>query len=463
MAPVAALLAALVAMDRIGRGEALAAGVILALVFLLIQRRRAKALAQIIELADALTRGDEAGPTPAARGLAADLATAVVRLDQAGRARGDRLTRMIEAREAILDSLPDAVLMIDAQRHIVRGNLAARRLFEVAINGRDLVAVMRQPQVLEAVDAVLEGGAPRTVDVALTDPVERDFRVGVQRLPARAPDGTVAIAAWHDVTALRRSERMRGDFVANASHELRTPLASLMGFIETLQGPARDDEEARERFLRIMHDQAHRMARLIEDLMSLSRIEMNEHERPTDRVDLEEVIDHVVAAIELEAARRKVRLSPVIAQNLPPVTGSADELTQVLHNLVDNALKYGKPGTMVTITARPAESVHAAMARPPHGAVAISVRDQGDGIAREHLPRLTERFYRVDAARSRAAGGTGLGLAIVKHIMSRHRGALAIDSEIGRGSVFTIYLPIAPPLAEKAKTFEAPARSRPRL
>jgi two-component system, OmpR family, phosphate regulon sensor histidine kinase PhoR len=248
----------------------------------------------------------------------------------------------------------------------------------------------------------------------------------------------------HDLTAAKRSERLRADFVANASHELRTPLASLIGFIETLRGPARDDSAARQHFLSIMAEQSQRMKRLVDDLLSLSRIEMNEHRPPTERVDLARLLPTVADLLGQRAAARDMQIKLDLPADLPAVLGDSDELAQVFQNLLDNAIKYSRAGTSIDVTAhasgrilpgaRPGE-------RPP--AVAVTVRDHGEGIAREHLPRLTERFYRVDAARSRELGGTGLGLAIVKHIVNHHRGALEIDSEPGEGSVFTIHLPCA--------------------
>ncbi len=259
------------------------------------------------------------------------------------------------------------------------------------------------------------------------------------RLATPLFDETVAILALLDVTALKRAEQLRADFVANASHELKTPLASLMGFIETLRGPARDDSEARARFLSIMQEQGERMARLVEDLLSLSRIEMQEHSPPTQATDLGQILQRVTDALEIKAARRGMKLTLDLG-SLPPVLGESEELQQVFQNLVDNAVKYGKPGTPVTVEARLLQGEEERIARLGRPAVAVAVIDQGDGIAREHLPRLTERFYRVDTARSRQMGGTGLGLAIVKHIVSRHRGRLEIDSELGKGSTFTVYL-----------------------
>jgi two-component system phosphate regulon sensor histidine kinase PhoR len=249
---------------------------------------------------------------------------------------------------------------------------------------------------------------------------------------------------------------MRADFVANASHELRTPLSSLLGFIETLRGPARDDPEARERFLAIMHEQATRMARLVDDLLSLSRIEMNEHVPPTGRVDVADALRRAVDTLLLKAAARGMRIEIDAPADLPPVTGEADEIAQVLQNLIDNAIKYGRPNSTVRVAvgrsnrALPGGSGGGDATAGEESAIAVSVRDEGEGIARQHLPRLTERFYRVDTARSRAAGGTGLGLAIVKHIMNRHRGALEIDSELGRGSTFTVHFRAVAPAPLRA-------------
>jgi two-component system phosphate regulon sensor histidine kinase PhoR len=263
---------------------------------------------------------------------------------------------------------------------------------------------------------------------------------------------------------------MRADFVANASHELRTPLATLLGFVETLRGPARDDAAARERFLAIMHEQTQRMARLVADLLSLSRIELNEHTPPIGRVLLGEVVRTIIDSLELKAADKRMAIvvdapppggeAPIRLDDLPPVSGDDDELSQVFQNLIDNAIKYGRTDSTIRIASwlvAPRATADAALPAPrlDQPAVAIAVMDEGEGIAREHVPRLTERFYRIDTARSRALGGTGLGLAIVKHILNRHRGALDIDSMVGQGSTFTVYLPLAAPIETPGKVVAA--------
>jgi two-component system phosphate regulon sensor histidine kinase PhoR len=257
----------------------------------------------------------------------------------------------------------------------------------------------------------------------------------VKRDPALSkPD--LVLMTFHDLTPLRRVEEMRADFVANASHELRTPLAALSGFIETLQGSARDDAKARERFLAIMREQARRMARLIDDLLSLSRIELNAHRRPDTPVDLVPIVRQVVDSLETLARDRGVAVN-VEAANALTVLGDRDELVRIFENLVENALKYGAPGKRVDI------KLGAGLSTENEPEAQVSVRDYGPGIAPEHLPRLTERFYRVDVKESRAQGGTGLGLALVKHILNRHRGRLTIESASGAGASFTIHLPTA--------------------
>jgi len=255
-------------------------------------------------------------------------------------------------------------------------------------------------------------------------------------VPMDAPiaDGGRAVVVLSDRSRERAVERMRADFVANVSHELRTPLASLIGFIDTLRGPAADDPPAQQRFLGIMGEQAARMNRLIDDLLSLSRIELIEHQAPSGTVELRELAGRLAAGFEPRLKARSVTLDLRLAERLPPVTGDADQITQVLQNLLDNAVKYGREGGTVRL------ELAAAPGRP---GVVVMVADQGAGIPREHLPRLTERFYRVDTGRSRAAGGTGLGLAIVKHIVNRHRGQLTIESEEGIGTTVTVWLPQA--------------------
>jgi len=277
------------------------------------------------------------------------------------------------------------------------------------------------------------GKGPRSVEFAQRVPVDRWFKVHIHPVGTARP---MMLLTFHDLTPLHRAEQMRADFVANASHELRTPLASLSGFIDTLQGSAREDANARGRFLAIMKTQASRMARLIEDLLSLSRVELIEHMHPEAPVDLVAVVRQVVDGLQTLATDRNVEIAvvPPVAPLIVP--GDRDELTRVFENLVENALKYGAAGKRVDI------GFSSATASDGAPEVLVATRDYGPGIAAEHLPRLTERFYRVDVTQSRAEGGTGLGLSLVKHILNRHRGKLSVESEAGKGATFTVRLPL---------------------
>jgi two-component system phosphate regulon sensor histidine kinase PhoR len=369
--------------------------------------------------------------------------TEVLRLDRAWRDEASQLRSDLAAAEAIVAAVPDPLILIDRQRRIVRTNAASAEFIGVGSEGRDLAAALRNPALLAAADRVLRGDGASSVEFTLSVPVERMLRAHLAPVGGPGDGGAAVILTLHDVTALKRSEQLRADFVANAGHELKTPLATLIGFIETLQGPARGDAAARERFLGIMQQQARRMARLVDDLLSLSRIELNEHVAPTGRVALAPLIDEVARGLELRAEERGIRIVQKLPADLPEVQGDRDELAQIAQNLLDNAVKYGRPHSEVSVTGG-----LGADRGTPEAQVWLAVADRGEGIAGEHLPRLTERFYRVDTARSRELGGTGLGLAIVKHILNRHRGRLEIRSAPGEGSTFTVWLRGAPPVIE---------------
>lgn len=355
---------------------------------------------------------------------------------------------MVQVPSIVLDALPDPVILVDGKRVVVGANRAARELLDVELAGRDLALSLRHPDVLGAVDAALSGAEARTVEVTLPGLLARVFAVRAAAVAGGADPGEArAVVVMNEVTLLKRAEQMRVDFVANASHELRSPLSSMLGFIETLKGPASADAPARARFLDIMHREAKRMAGLIDDLLSLSRVELNEHVRPKDAVELAPLLGGVAETLAARALERRMSIRLDLAPMLPPAIADADQLVQVFHNLVENAIRYAREGTPVSVSARPVERI------PDLGGfgVAVAVRDEGEGIAKEFIPRLTERFYRVDKARSQSLGGTGLGLAIVKHIVKRHRGRLAIESEPGMGSTFTVFLPaVRPPAAGDA-------------
>jgi two-component system phosphate regulon sensor histidine kinase PhoR len=366
---------------------------------------------------------------------------------------------------AVLEILDDPVLVVVgdepedlAARRVIYANAAARELFRSTRDAAPLVTMVRDPRVLEAVDEALYGQIPSETTYESGGAQDRVWRARARPLGER-DRRPQALLMLRDATELRRSERTRADFLANASHELRTPLASLAGFIETLRGHARDDPAARDRFLGIMHDQAGRMARLIEDLMSLSRIELNEHIPPQGRVDLgltvRDVLDALGPLAEEKRVRFEARLPPQGALIQP---ADRDQVAQVVQNLAENALKYAPPGSPVVVEATPCVNAEAAMAprklaaahlsllTPDHAGeqryVLLRIGDAGPGMAREHLPRLTERFYRVEGQRTADRSGTGLGLAIVKHIMNRHRGGLTVESAPGEGSTFSVYFPM---------------------
>ncbi len=371
-----------------------------------------------------------------------------------------------EALAELADGLPEPVLMISGQdrddyagRRILFANRAARELLRLPQETALLVAAVRNPEVLEVVDEALFGGIEGQADYEAGGVQERFWRATAKPL-SPAPDGARrALLALRDETDARRNERMRADFLANASHELRTPLASLAGFIDTLRGHAKDDPVARERFLAIMAAQAWRMARLIEDLMSLSRIELNEHIRPSDEVDLVLTVQDVMDALAPQAREAGVAFEADLGpRGETMVVGDRDQIVQVAQNLIDNGVKYSGRGGRVrveldravtaeaAVTLRNQHASRLSLLTPDHSGdryAALRIIDSGPGLKREHLPRLTERFYRVEGQKSGERLGTGLGLAIVKHIMNRHQGGLAVESAEGEGASFLVYFPLA--------------------
>ncbi len=376
--------------------------------------------------------GTTVGPT-----LMEPLGLEIARLSRHLAARAARIEQERRIDTLILERLPDALVVLRQDRTVLRRNPAADAIFSA-----DLPAVLRHPDLRAALDQAIGDGETKAADLTIAGPIARELRATV--LPVTPPprDGGSAVVVLSDRTRERSSERSHADFVANVSHELRTPLASLIGFTETLLGPAEDDPPARKRFLTIMAEQGARMNRLIDDLLSLSRIEMNEHQPPSELVDLAALLPRIVAGYEPRLAAGSARIAVEIAPETPPIVGDSDQIAQVLQNLLDNAVKYGRPGGTVRLTSGLAAAGGAWPSRP---GVVLAVADEGAGIPRADLPRVTERFYRVDKGRSRAAGGTGLGLAIVKHIVSRHRGQLLIESEAGKGTTVSVWLPLAQP------------------
>jgi two-component system phosphate regulon sensor histidine kinase PhoR len=340
--------------------------------------------------------------------------------------------------EALIDGLHGAAIVLDREGRVVAFNGEAASIAPALRHGEPALISLRTPELVEAIRRAGKRREPQRVEFFERVPTDRWFEAFVT--PVKPPGeraGDLVLLTFNDLTPLRRVEEMRADFIANASHELRTPLAALLGFIETLQGPAKNDVAAREKFLAIMQAQAARMARLIDDLLSLSRIELNAHLQPNTAVELAPIVRQVVDGLMTLARDRGVEINVSAPDEPLVVLGERDELIRALENLVENALKYGAAGKRVDITlARGQTRAGAPEAR-------IAVRDFGPGIAPEHLPRLTERFYRVDVSDSRAQGGTGLGLALVKHVLNRHGGRLTIESTLGSGAAFIMHLPLS--------------------
>lgn len=383
----------------------------------------------------------------------------------------------VEIAERMLERISVPVLLIGVGGRIERANPAARAFLGLGSEGGLLSASLRQPRVLEAVSAALRGEPGRTVEYSTLAPIESHVRAFIEpiRLDLPGPMPWRAMLVLADDTSSKRAERMRADFLANASHELRTPLASLSGFVETLRGPAKDDPEAAERFLSIMQDQTERMRRLIDDLLSLSRVEMNEHLVPSDEVDLVELARDVAGALGPVAASRSISLEVKLPDTVTRVSGDRDQLYEVIENLVENALKYSKDAGRVSLVierglSRDAsehrrdrlseEAARLTLCAPPLSAEArygvVRVIDEGEGIDRRYLPRLSERFFRVGGQKSSPTSGTGLGLAIVKHIVTRHRGGFTVESAPGTGSVFCVFFPLAGTDIEREQTRSAP-------
>ncbi|WP_170324920.1 sensor histidine kinase [Ruegeria arenilitoris] len=338
-----------------------------------------------------------------------------------------------------VSAIPMPALMVDQTERIIAANTDAKTLLAQNIVGRHFATILRQPQVIDAIEqALLTKGPTKTRHLSNDGAQDTTFEVECRYLNGvGAVSGGALLAIFQDVTHVEQASQMRRDFVANVSHELRTPLTALMGFIETLRGPARDDAVARDRFLQIMNDEANRMNRLVGDLLSLNRVESEERVRPKEQIELTGLLQSTLNSLRPLAEDAKVQLTLTAPEGPVSLTGDNDQLRQVFTNLIENGIKYGGSGGSVEIQVLASER-DSAMRGP---AVRVQVIDKGPGIDAVHLPRLTERFYRADSHRSRQLGGTGLGLAIVKHIINRHRGRLRVESDLGKGTTFTVILP----------------------
>lgn len=335
----------------------------------------------------------------------------------------------------VIAALPLPALAIDSAEQIIAINPPAQKLLGLVAQGRHFITVLRQPAVVEAVEKCLSGMQNASAAYLAR---ENGNDVTYTVSASLVGETGIALLTFQDITLLANAGQMRRDFVANVSHELRTPLTALTGFIETLRGPAREDAAARARFLEIMADETDRMNRLVGDLLSLSRVEGAERVRPTEGVDVVAVISGTLRNLNALAVEVDVELVPDLPDVPVMLLADADQLMQVFTNIIENAIKYGGSAKRVFVSVR--AEPHVKLLRG--AGVVIKVRDEGPGIAAQHLPRLTERFYRADDHRNRALGGTGLGLAIVKHILNRHRGRIKITSVVGQGSEFTVSLPM---------------------
>ncbi|MGL4439889.1 MAG: ATP-binding protein [Bosea sp. (in: a-proteobacteria)] len=331
----------------------------------------------------------------------------------------------------LVEAFPLPLIITEASEIVAATSLAARQMFPALSVGRPISLALRNPDLLDALVDARTDGASRTIILDESTPLGQVMRVNIVAMARPGAQEPAIMCVFEDLTEQRATERMRVDFIANASHELRTPLASLLGFIETLQGPAREDTKARERFLPIMREQAGRMARLIDDLLSLSRAELRAHQQPVSLIDLKAIVSEIVDSLGLSARERGVVLQVQVPDEAMIIRGDRDDLLRMVENLIENGIRYGRDGKNVEI----------AVTGGPDGDCVLSVRDHGPGIAAQHIPRLTERFYRADVSHSREIGGTGLGLAIVKHLVARHRARLEIDSKLREGATFRVIFP----------------------
>jgi len=330
--------------------------------------------------------------------------------------------------QTIVDALPHPAFTLGFDYKIQNANKAAEQLFERDLAGLDFVRILRHPKAIECLSGAVKTGKLKTCDLALHLQTPRNYKASAAALSGTEKE--CILFTLLDISAEIDAEKSRSTFVANVSHELRSPLTSLMGIVETLQGPARNDVKARDNFLTLMQGETERMSRLVGDLLSLSKFEAKEHLPPDGQVDIPKLLRRIMAVLSESKAAYKNRVVLDIPEGLRLITGDPDELTEVFQNLIENALKYSVPKTSVTVSVMQAANK-----------ITITIKDEGEGIAPKHLPRLTERFYRVDKGRSREAGGTGLGLAITKHILNRHRGQLSIKSKVGVGSTVSVTLP----------------------
>jgi two-component system phosphate regulon sensor histidine kinase PhoR len=368
-----------------------------------------------------------------------ELSGAVAQLNKSWENRKNQLEAAVTENKIAIEVLPDALFILDKDQRIIRTNGMARHIFGHRITHQRIEEVLPIPELLNAIQNVKQ---VREVEFHITDrEIRRDYYAKVTKFPANSPSSTDMIVTLHDLTELKQIRKMRADFVANASHEMKTPLASIIGLVETMQTSAKNDIEAQAEFLQIMSEQAARMKTLIEDLLSLSKIEADTS--PPDKdADIAKIINDAKKHLEWAAKQKNVEIVINFKDEIPKMLGDENQLSQVLINLIGNSIKYGNADSDVVVEAKITRKLPLEISEKYDKAIQIDIIDKSDGIAEEHIPRLTERFYRVDTARTRKLGGTGLGLAIVKHTLNRHGGLIRITSKKGVGSTFSVFLPI---------------------
>lgn len=368
-----------------------------------------------------------------------ELSGAVAQLNKSWENRKNQLEAAVTENKIVIEVLPDALFILDKDQRIIRTNGMARHIFGHRITHQRIEEVLPIPELLNAIQNVKQ---VREVEFHITErEIKRDYYAKVTKFPANSPSSTDMIVTLHDLTELKQIRKMRADFVANASHEMKTPLASIIGLIETMQTSARNDPEAQIEFLKIMGEQATRMKTLIEDLLSLSKIEADTSP-PDQETDVTKIIQEAKKHVEWAAKQKNVNIIINFKDEIPKILGDENQISQVLINLIGNSIKYGNADSDIIVDTKITRKLPLEISEKYDKAIQIDIIDKSDGIAEEHIPRLTERFYRVDTARTRKLGGTGLGLAIVKHSLNRHGGLLKIISRKGIGSTFSVFLPI---------------------
>jgi len=412
----------------------LALGLALALSYP-ISRRLTRSLSEITIVANDLAKGHlERRVRVRSHDELADLAGVLNQMASALEAKMGEITEDQARLAAILSGMVEGVMVLDRQGRILMVNIAMERMFRLKgdlIIGKPSIEVLRHHQLNEFIQTTLKTPANRSVEIVIQTPEERVFTVQASTAAEVQESSPVVVFVFHDVTELKRLEHVRKDFVANVSHELRTPLTSIKGYLEALLDGAKDDPEKCRQFLEVAQQHTDQLNNLITDLLQLSQIESGRYEWKREQISPGDLIEKAVGLVRPMAEKKHQSLTVSSSRALPLITGDPDKLTQVLINLLDNAVKYTPDGGMITITAKQAKDE----------SIEITVTDTGIGIPSKDLSRIFERFYRVDRARSRELGGTGLGLSIVKHIVEAHGGRVSVESEIGKGSRFTIIIP----------------------